>query len=138
MLWQELHTGRTLVSRNFSTQKFWRDEQAHSRIPSPSAGAAERADQTSEPKASLIEHGCILRRKGRPLRKDADELTMLRNECTELCRPKYCETFYPELEGGESQISGNRALQEEISDHCIALHSGSLPQRLLRLEKAKA
>lgn len=35
-------------------------------------------------KARLIEQGYVLRRKGRPLRKDADELTALRNECIEL------------------------------------------------------
>ena len=35
-------------------------------------------------KARLMEQGYILRRKGRPSRKDADELTTLRNECIEL------------------------------------------------------
>ena len=35
-------------------------------------------------KARLLEHGYTLRRKGRPSKKDADELTSLRNECIEL------------------------------------------------------
>ena len=35
-------------------------------------------------KARLVERGYTLRRKGRPSRKDADELTTLRNKCIEL------------------------------------------------------
>ena len=35
-------------------------------------------------KARLVARGYILRRKGRPSRKDADDLTTLRNECIEL------------------------------------------------------
>ena len=35
-------------------------------------------------KMRLVERGYTLRRKGKPARKDADELTSLRNECIEL------------------------------------------------------
>ena len=89
-------------------------------------------------KMRLVERGYTLRRKGRPARKDADELTTLRNECINcVCVPRYCKIFYPKLEGGEAQIPRHRTLQEEISGYSSLFRFGSLSQRILCLAKAK-
>lgn len=48
-------------------------------------------------KMRLVERGYTLRRKGRPARKDADELTTLRNECIELrMRAEVLQNFLSE------------------------------------------
>ena len=49
-------------------------------------------------KARLVARGYTLRRKGRPSRKDADELTTLRNECIELrMRAEVLRNFLSEV-----------------------------------------